>query len=53
MGSTPNNASRLKAEVAVPLKYFSNFWRYLNLPWINCQIELHLPWPKECIISEI
>ena len=31
----------------------SNFWRSLDLPLINCEIELDLSWSKECIISEI
>ena len=41
-GSTPNNDSRLDAEVVVPLKYLSNFWRYLNFPLIKCEVELDL-----------
>ena len=36
----PENASRLNAEVVVPLQYLSNFWRSLNLPLIKCEIEL-------------
>ena len=31
-GRTPVDSSRLDAEVVVPLKYLSNFWRFLNLP---------------------
>ena len=31
----------------------SNLWRFLDLPLINCKIELDLLWSKECIISEI
>ena len=31
----------------------SNFWRFLDFPLINCEIELYLWWLKECIISEI
>ena len=31
IGSTPNNKSRLNAEVVVLLIYFSNFWRSLDL----------------------
>ena len=31
IGSTPNNNSRLNAEVVVLLIYFSNFWRSLDL----------------------
>ena len=42
--STPNNNNTLDAEVIVPLKCLSNFWRFLNLPLINCKIELDLTW---------
>ena len=27
------------------------FWRFLDLPLINCEIELDLSWSKDCIIS--
>ena len=46
----PNNNNILDAEVVVPLKYLSNFWRFLDLPLINCEIELDLTY---CVISEI
>ena len=42
IGSTPNNNNILDAAVLVPLKYLSNFWRSLDLPLINCEIELDL-----------
>ena len=42
IGSTPNNSRRLGAEIAVPLKFSSNFWRSPDLPLLNCEIELHL-----------
>ena len=53
IGSTPRINSSLNAEVVVPLKYFSNFWRSLDLPLINCEIELDLKWRKNCAISEV
>ena len=31
----------------------SNLWKFLDLPLINCEIELDLSWSKECTISEI
>ena len=31
----------------------SNFWRSLDLPLINYEIEPDLPWSKEYIISKI
>ena len=40
IGSTPND-NILGAEV-VPIKYLINFWRSLNFPLINCEIELYL-----------
>ena len=29
-------------EIIVPLKYLSNFWRTLDMPLINCEINLIL-----------
>ena len=40
IGSTPADSSWLDTEVVVPLKYLSNFRRSLDLPLINCAIEL-------------
>ena len=37
IGSTPDNNSRLDTEVAVWVKYLSNFWRSLDLPLINSE----------------
>ena len=52
IGCILNNNCRLYAEVVVPLKYLSNFWRSLDLPSINCEIELDLTWSKYCVIFE-
>ena len=38
-------------KIAVPLKYFSNFWRSLEMPLINCKVELSLKWYENCILS--
>ena len=51
--NTPKNNNLLDAEVVVPLKYLSNFKRSLDLPFINCEIEIDWSYSKECIISEI
>ena len=48
-----NDNNTLDTEVVVPLKYLSNLWKFLDLPMVNCEIELDLSWSKECIISEI
>ena len=34
----------------VPLKYLSNFWKSLNIPLINCEVELILTWFKNCAL---
>ena len=34
----------------VPLKYLSNFWRTLEIPLINCEIDLILTWSENCVI---
>ena len=34
----------------VPLKYLSNFWRTLEKPLINCEVNLILTWPEDCVI---
>ena len=38
-------------KIAVPLKYLSNFWRSLEMPLINCKVELSLKWYEKCILS--
>ena len=42
----------LNVEFTIPLKYLSNFWRFLNLSLINCEIELNLSWTKDCGMIE-
>ena len=42
----------LNVEAITPFKYFSNFWRLLDLPVINCEIELDLLWTKYCVLIE-
>ena len=35
----------------VPLKYLSNFWRTLDIPLINCEINLILTWSENCVLT--
>ena len=37
-------------EIMVPLKCLSNFWRTLEMPLINCEINLILTWSANCAI---
>ena len=34
----------------VPLKYLSNFQRTLEMPLINCEIEIILTWSRDCVL---
>ena len=49
----PDNArvGRLNVKIVVTLKYLSNFFRSLEIPFINCKIKLNLTWKKECVLS--
>ena len=49
-GKTPNNGNTKDVEIIVPLKYLSNFWRILEMPLINCEVNLILAWSKDCVI---
>ena len=33
-------------------KYLSNFWRTLEMPLINCEVNLILTWSSTCVITE-
>ena len=48
-GTDDNNVNNVK--LVVPLKYVSNFFRSLEMPLVNCKIDLELPWHKDCMIS--
>ena len=48
-GQTDDNGKE-NFEIMVPLKYLSNFWRTLEMILINCEINLDLKWPKNCVI---
>ena len=42
-----------KNEVVNSLKHLSNFWRHLNIPLINCEVELILTWSKDCALADM
>ena len=50
-GKTPNNDNEKDVEIMVPLKYLSNFWRTLEMPWINCEVNLILTRSSTCVIT--
>ena len=50
-GTDNNNVNNVK--LVVPLKYVSNFFRSLEMPLVNCKIDLELTWHKDCMISSV
>ena len=47
----PNNGNTKDVEIVVPLRYLIKFWRTLEMPLINCEVELILTWYKDCVIT--
>ena len=50
-GKAPAAGYKKDVEIAVPLKYLSNFRRTLKLPSISCEINLIFTWSEDCVIS--
>ena len=50
-GVTHVNLTKNDVKV-VPIKHLSNFWRHLDIPLINCEVELILTWFKNCVLID-
>ena len=48
-GTGGNHTQNIK--LVIPLKYFSNFFRSLEMPLLNCTVDLTLLWSKYCLVS--
>ena len=46
------NAGIANVKIVITLKYFSNFWRTLEMPLINGEVNLDLNWSDNCVICE-
>ena len=42
---------KIDVKIMVPLKCLSNFWRTLEMPLMNCELNLILTWSVNCVIS--
>ena len=45
-----NDDGKINIEIMVPFKYLSNFWKTLEMPSINCEVNLILTWSAKCAI---
>ena len=52
-GFNANKVGKNETEIVIPLKHLSNFWRTLNIPLINCEIELILTWSNNCALADM
>ena len=48
-----NKVGKNETEIVIPLEHLSNFWRTLNIPLINCKIELILTWSKNWVLADM
>ena len=48
---SPAAGNAKDVEIMVLLKYLSNFWRTLEMPLINCEVNLISTCSKICVIS--
>ena len=51
-GVTHDNLTKNDVKVVVPLKHLINFWRQLDKPLTNCEVELILTWFKNCVLID-
>ena len=51
-GKTLDDDNEKDVEIMVPLKYLSNFWRTLEKPLINCEVNLILTWSSTCVVTD-
>ena len=35
------------------MKYLNNFWRSLDISFINCEVSLNLTWSENCVLTDI
>ena len=48
-----NKSGKKEVDIAVPLKYMSNFWRTLDMSLINFEVSLILTCFRECVITSM
>ena len=49
--NTKSDGIKNGVKIPVPLNYLSNFWRSLEMPSINCKVELPLNWIENCVLT--
>ena len=52
-GYDADKVGKNETEITVPLKHLIDFCRTLNIPLINCEIELILTWSQNCALADM
>ena len=50
-GNIPADGDTKDVEIIVPWKYLSNFWKTLEMPLSNCEVNHILTWSLSCVIT--
>ena len=50
-GRLKGNNTEKEVRIVVPLKHLNNFWRTLDIPLINCEVNLILTWSENCVMT--
>ena len=50
IGSVTDNNLIKNVKIVIPLNHLSNFWRLLEMPLINCDVEIIINWSKNCVL---
>ena len=48
-GQTGDDGTK-NVEIITPIAYLSTFWRFLEMPLINSEVNLILTWSANCVI---
>ena len=46
IAGTEANGTKNGVKIVVPLKYLSNFWGSVEMPLINCKVQVSLRWTE-------
>ena len=52
-GKTRADRNTKNFEMIVPLKHLSNFWRTLEMPLVNYEVNLILTFSRDCVITNL
>ena len=52
-GYDASKVGKNETEAVIPLKHLSSFWKALNIPLINSEVELILTWSKNWVLADM